>query len=58
MTYLGDGLYASYDGYQIRLYADRGEGGEHEVFLDADTLEAFLIYVKQLIQETRKRKRS
>jgi hypothetical protein len=30
-VYLGDGLYASFDGYQIRLRAPR-EGGDHVRF--------------------------
>jgi hypothetical protein len=32
-TYLGDGLYASYDGYQIKLRAPRVDG-DHEIYLD------------------------
>ena len=32
-TYLGDGLYASFDGYQVRLRAPR-DGVDHEVFLE------------------------
>lgn len=32
-TYLGDGLYASFDGYQIRLRAPR-ETGDHVVYLE------------------------
>ena len=32
-TYLGDGLYASFDGWQIKLRAPR-DGGDHEVFLE------------------------
>lgn len=32
--YLGDGLYAEFDGWQIRLYAERGPGIVHEVFLE------------------------
>jgi hypothetical protein len=44
-TYLGDGLYASWDGWQIRLRAPR-EGGDHEVFLeDGLTLQAFLEFL-------------
>lgn len=43
-TYLGDGLYASFDGYQIRLYTERGNG-THEVFLDSSTLVAFERFV-------------
>ena len=34
-TYLGDGLYASFEGYQIVLRAPR-EGGDHWVALEPD----------------------
>jgi hypothetical protein len=46
-TYLGDGLYCSFDGYQIRLRAPR-EHGDHEVFLEAETLQAFLQFLDEL----------
>ncbi len=46
-TYLGDGLYASFDGYQVRLRAPR-EDGDHEVFLEASTLKAFLQFLDAL----------
>jgi hypothetical protein len=46
-TYLGDGLYASFDGWQIRLRTSR-EGGDHEVYLDATVLRAFLTFVDGL----------
>jgi hypothetical protein len=47
-TYLGDGLYASWDGYQIRLRAPR-DGGDHEVFLeDGLTLQAFFEFLDAL----------
>jgi len=36
-TYLGDGLYARYDGMEIWLRAPR-EGGDHEVCLDVGIL--------------------
>src|SRR6266850_5512524 len=39
--YLGDELYASFDGYQIRLRAPRGFGVDHEVFLDQTTAAGF-----------------
>ena len=32
-TYLGDGLYASFDGYQIKLRAPRANG-DHVVYLE------------------------
>jgi hypothetical protein len=46
-THLGDGLYASHDGLQIRLRAPR-DGGDHEVYLDQSTLQAFLRFLEQL----------
>lgn len=47
-TYLGDGLYVSYDGYQIRLYASDGERVLGEVFLDEATIGNFQRYLKNL----------
>jgi len=44
--YLGDGLYAHFDGFQFWLTAPR-EGGDHEVALDSQTLEAFLKFVEK-----------
>jgi hypothetical protein len=47
-TYLGDGLYASWDGWQVRLRAPR-EGVDHEVFLeDGLTLQTFLEFIDAL----------
>lgn len=49
-TYLGDGLYASFDGYQIKLRAPRAPmyAPDHEVFLEARTLDNFMAYVQKL----------
>ena len=46
-TYLGDGLYASFDGWQFSLRAPR-ENGDHVVFLDPQTLVAFEMYVAEI----------
>jgi hypothetical protein len=46
-TYLGDGLYASFDGFTIWLRAPR-EGGDHYVALEPLILSAFLQFVEQL----------
>lgn len=46
-TYLGDGLYASFDGYQVKLRAP-GFAGDNEVYLDPTTLKAFRDFIKQL----------
>ena len=44
-TYLGDGLFASWDGWQVKLRAPR-ENGDHEVFLeDGLTLQAFFEFL-------------
>lgn len=40
-TYIGDGVYASFDGYQIWLRTPR-EQGDHEIALDPRTLQNFL----------------
>lgn len=46
-VYLGDGLYAEYDGYQIWLIAPR-ENGEHRVALEPSVLEAFEAYADKV----------
>jgi hypothetical protein len=47
-TYLGDGLFASWDGWQVKLRAPR-EGGDQVVFLeDGLTLEEFLRFLDTL----------
>jgi hypothetical protein len=46
-TYLGDGLFASFDGWQVRLRAPR-DSGDHEVFLEQSTLQAFLEFLDAL----------
>lgn len=39
-VYLGDGLYASFDGYQIQLQAHNGEYATNTVWLDPSVLTA------------------
>lgn len=46
--HLGDGLYAEFDGWQIRLWAPRGAGIVHEVFLEPGVLNNFSQYVVRL----------
>ena len=45
-TYLGDGLYASFDGWQITLRAPR-ESGDHYVCLEPSVYRALLEFVEQ-----------
>ena len=53
--YLGDGLYADFDGYQIELYASNGVNTTNRVFLDPQVLEQFINYVEQLKESLTKR---
>lgn len=46
-TYLGDGLYASFDGWQFALRAPR-DGGNDFVYLEPSTLEAFERFVRDV----------
>lgn len=42
-TYLGDGLYVSFDGFQFCLRAPR-ENGDHLVFLEPAVFESLIAY--------------
>jgi|HubBroStandDraft_6_1064221.scaffolds.fasta_scaffold00056_124 hypothetical protein len=50
-TYLGDGLYCSFDGFQIRLRAPR-ENDDHVVFLEPAVYNALVKYVADLRSNT------
>jgi hypothetical protein len=56
-TYLGDGLYASFDGFMFTLRAPR-EDGDHWVALEPVVLRAFDEYRKRTIREWTKPKES
>lgn len=45
--YLGDGVTASFDGFQIWLEADQ-EGVRHRIALEAETFSALLQYQRDL----------
>lgn len=48
-TYLGDGLYASFDGYTIWLRAPR-EDGDHTVALEPEVLASLIAYSRRTHQ--------
>lgn len=48
--YLGDGLYASYDGFQICLRTPRLDG-DHEVYLEPSVYLALVEFVADLKRE-------
>lgn len=41
-TYLGDGVYAGYDGYSIILTTENGFSGTNEIFLEPHVLDALI----------------
>jgi hypothetical protein len=49
-VYLGDGLYARHDGYQIILRAPR-EGGDHWVALEPQVLHAFQRFLSAIREQ-------
>ena len=48
MTYLGDGVYAEYDGYQLKLCANSATNPTDTIYLDAHTWLALELFVKTL----------
>jgi hypothetical protein len=47
-VYLGDGLYAEFDGFQIRVFANDGIRDTNEVFFEGENLKVFLEFVKHV----------
>ena len=52
-TYLGDGLYAAWDGYRIVLTAENGVTATDTVYLDEDTWAALVDYIDTLKKKAR-----
>ncbi len=50
-TYLGDGLYASFDGFAVHVTTER-EDGEHEIILEPETMKALEDYWEKVHQAT------
>jgi hypothetical protein len=50
--YLGDGLYAEFDGWQVKLWAHDGEHTTNTVYLEPRVLEAFLDWLKFTVGRT------
>lgn len=45
-TYLGDGLYASHDGFQVTLSAENGAESTNTVHLEPEVLAAFVKFLR------------
>lgn len=46
-SYLGDGLYAMFDGWQVILRAPR-EGGDHWVALEPEVMLAMVLWLRRV----------
>lgn len=46
-TYIGDGVYASFDGFMVKLRAPR-ENGDHWIALEPRELAVFLGFIARL----------
>jgi hypothetical protein len=47
-SYLGDGLYVTWDGFYIELYAWNGMEKTNQVFMEPMVLMAFEVWVREL----------
>ena len=47
-AYLGDSVYAEFDGHSIILSLNNGEGGYHQIIMDPDTLAALEIFRREI----------
>lgn len=48
--YIGDGIYVSFDGYQIELSTQRWGGGEDKIYLEPGVWYSLVRYVESLKQ--------
>lgn len=46
--YLGDSVYATCDGFMIRLYTDNGFGASNEIFLEPQVYDALVQFAKRV----------
>jgi hypothetical protein len=46
--YLGDGVYADFDGYRVILTAENGVSVQHKIYLDDSVVKAFFAYIKRI----------
>lgn len=44
-VYLGDSVYANFDGFHVRLFTDNGMGPKNEIFLEDQVLNKLFEFV-------------
>jgi hypothetical protein len=50
-SYLGDSVYADFDGWQVKLTTENGDGADNVIYLEPAVVEAFLQYIERLKKE-------
>jgi hypothetical protein len=51
-TYLGDGVYIAFDGYQIILTTENGLGVTNTIVLEPEVLSALYVFVELIKAQT------
>lgn len=46
--YLGDGVYAEYGGYYIRIFTSDGYAPQNEIYLEPAVIQSLLQYIEKL----------
>lgn len=52
-VYLGDGLYARFDGFQFEVMANSHLNPTDTVYFNLDTIETFQDFIKECLGETK-----
>jgi len=48
--YIGDGVYASWDGVNIKLYTVRDDGRTHIIYINQDNILELVKYIKEIFE--------
>lgn len=54
MTHIGDGVYADFDGYQLKLCANSPTAPTDTIFLDPYVMEGLIRYYKKCMADMEK----
>lgn len=49
-TYIGDGVYVSWDGSNIKLYTVRDDGRTHIIYINQDNVLELVKYIKSIYE--------
>lgn len=55
-TYLGDGVYAEFNGFQIVLTTENGVSITNTIYLEQDVYESLVLFVGRLKEEAKRRR--